>query len=113
MCTKTGLIRTLKNYYYWTEAARNSAQLFQTVISSLLLGTADYRVFNTTATSFLLVSGSEDSEYIQFVSRFKDLQEGNYSREQVPAKHCKENMWLLKPANMNQGWIHFSIQQIS
>lgn len=21
----------------------------------------------------------------------------------VPAKHCKENIWLVKPANMNQG----------
>lgn len=26
-----------------------------------------------------------------------------YFREHVPLKHCKENMWLIKPANLNQG----------
>jgi hypothetical protein len=29
--------------------------------------------------------------------------DGNSLKERTPQKHCKENYWLVKPANMNQG----------
>ena len=28
---------------------------------------------------------------------------GNCRKERVPNKHCEENIWLVKPAAMNQG----------
>ena len=53
-----------------------------------------------------MVSSNLDTyEYHQFVTRFTDLRknDGDVLKEKVPPKHCKENMWLVKPANENQG----------
>jgi hypothetical protein len=51
----------------------------------------------------LLTAGVEDKEYAEFISRFKDLNKGIVENEKTPAKHCVDNFWLIKPANMNQG----------
>jgi hypothetical protein len=39
------------------------------------------------------------------VSRYTDLQRNNgfSPKERTPQKHCTENYWLVKPANLNQG----------
>ena len=39
----------------------------------------------------------------QFVYRFKEIAKGGCKKERVPQKHCEENVWLVKPAAMNQG----------
>ena len=88
MCTKTGLIRALKTYY----ANHEEAKL------------ANYSVYDTIPTSFILVSRVEDNESQQFASRWKEISSQNFQKESVPAKHCEENMWLVKPANLNQGY---------
>lgn len=54
-------------------------------------------------TCFILTIGVEDVEYANFISRFNELDKKNFVRERVPAKHCQDNWWLIKPANMNQG----------
>ena len=66
---------------------------------------ANYQVFETTTTSFVVSSNLETHEYHQFIKRFEDLQKGDGAtiKERVPQKHCKRNMWLVKPANENQG----------
>jgi len=35
--------------------------------------------------------------------RFKELVNGGSKKERVPLKHCEDNIWLVKPAAMNQG----------
>ena len=89
LTTKTGLIRTLKYYY------KDNTNFIE----------ANYQVFDTTPTSFVVSSKLETYEYHQFIKRFEDLHkgEGTTIKERVPQKHCLRNMWLIKPANENQG----------
>eukprot|EP00347_Sterkiella_histriomuscorum_P014075 403362257 len=89
ICTKTGLIKTLKTYY------KGNAEAIDSV----------YSVFDSTPTSFVVSSSLDTYEYHQFVARYMDLQrnEGHSAKERIPQKHCTENYWLVKPANMNQG----------
>lgn len=35
--------------------------------------------------------------------RYREILQGGSKNEKVPHKHCQENMWVLKPAAMNQG----------
>ena len=49
------------------------------------------------------MAGVEDTEYLNFIVRFKELSKQNFTKETLAPKHCIENIWLLKPANMNQG----------
>ena len=53
----------------------------------------------------MVTSQLDTYEFHQFVSRYTDLQRNNgfSPKERTPQKHCAENYWLVKPANMNQG----------
>ncbi len=62
-----------------------------------------YSVYDTTPTTFVVQSNCSDSEYSSFVLRFQELASHIYMRERIPAKHCAENVWLIKPCAMNQG----------
>lgn len=48
-------------------------------------------------------SGQEDSEWTEFIQRYKDIQKGYAAKERIPIKHCVNNIWLVKPSNANQG----------
>jgi hypothetical protein len=87
ICTKTGLVKYLRKYY---KTAPEPAA-FQ------------YSIHDSMATSFIVVSNSQEADYHAFVQRFKELEKGFYGRESMPGKHCTENVWLVKPAAMNQG----------
>ena len=54
-------------------------------------------------TCFLLTSGVEDNEYYKFTKRYDELAKDVYRKERMPKKHCADNWWLIKPANLNQG----------
>ena len=62
-----------------------------------------YTAFESIPTSFILIAGYENQEYLNFIERFKDIAKGKFSKEHIPENHCQENIWLIKPANMNQG----------
>jgi hypothetical protein len=87
--TKTGLVRSLKAYYKDNIHAIDSG----------------YQVFDTTPTTFVVSSNLDTYEYHQFCKRFQDLakNDGQSIKERMPPKYCKQNMWLVKPANENQG----------
>ena len=87
ICQKTGLIRSLQSYYEENVNAKK----------------AGYTVFDTTPTTFVIARNIEDNAITFFMSRFRELSRGGSKRERVPFKHCTENMWLVKPAAMNQG----------
>ena len=55
------------------------------------------------ATSYIIEVGNENEEYFYFTQRYKEISQNIYEREHLPGKHCTQNMWLIKPANMNQG----------
>ena len=55
------------------------------------------------ATSYIIETEADNEEYCAFVQRYKELSQGLYMKEHIPSKHCEQNVWLLKPANMNQG----------
>ncbi len=55
------------------------------------------------STSFVLTAGLEDENMRNFVRRFKELQNQDFTKEHVPSKNCLKNMWLIKPVNLNQG----------
>lgn len=63
----------------------------------------NYTIFDSTPTSFLLTAGVDDNEYANFVARYRDIVKQSFTKECIPAKHCEANMWLVKPANLNQG----------
>ena len=87
ICTKTDLIKTLQKYYESLEAAV----------------AANYTVFDSTPTSFIISNEKGDKGYLQYERRYKEIQRGGSKNERVPVKHCTKNMWLLKPASLNQG----------
>lgn len=35
--------------------------------------------------------------------RFREIMAGGSNKERTPFKHCVENMWVVKPASLNQG----------
>ena len=88
LTTKTGLIRALKSYY--------KDQIAQT---------ENYQVFDTTPTTFLLSSCMDTYEYHAFCNRFHELEKNALDsyKERMPVKHCRDNVWMVKPANENQG----------
>ena len=86
ICTKTGLIKSLKRLYKLTNPVA-----------------CNYTIFDTTPTTFLVLSNCNDPEYFAFVKRFKEIDKDSFKREQLPSKHCTNNMWLIKPAADNQG----------
>lgn len=49
------------------------------------------------------MSDVEDNEYFSFVQRYKEISLGPAPKEKIHYKHCENNMWLVKPAAMNQG----------
>ena len=85
ICTKTGLIRTLKAYYEDHEAAKH----------------AGYSVFDTTPTTFVIARCSDDHEMSALMHRYREISRGGSKNERVPLKHCEQNMWLVKPASLN------------
>lgn len=87
ICTKTGLIKSLRRFY-------------KSYPDALAGG---YTVHETTPSTFVVLSECQDPEYQAFTARFNDLAKHNYKREKVPGKHCEDNIWLIKPAAMNQG----------
>ena len=87
LTTKTGLTRSLTSYYLCNAQAVR----------------ADYTAFESMSTTFLLTSGVENEEYANFLKRFKEIAKRKFFRERVPQKHCQQNMWIVKPANENQG----------
>ena len=87
ICTKTGLIKSLRRFYK-SEPEPMAAH---------------YTVHETTPSTFVVLPDCHDAEYQAFVRHFHDLEKHVYRREKVPSKHCEENLWLIKPAAMNQG----------
>ena len=37
------------------------------------------------------------------MQRFREIVTGGSKHERVPVKHCAENLWIVKPAALNQG----------
>lgn len=64
---------------------------------------ANYTVCESVPTTFLIHTCSKNTEYPSFVKRFKELAKGSAVDERMPRKHCSENIWLVKPASLNQG----------
>lgn len=86
ICTKTGLVKSLRRFY-----------------KSPSPSSCSYNVYDSTPTTFLVLSGCNDPEYQAFVQRFQEIERGSFRKERIPAKHCRNNLWLIKPAAENQG----------
>ena len=39
----------------------------------------------------------------RFEMQFKKIAKNPGRREKLPEKHCKKNLWLVKPSAMNRG----------
>ncbi len=94
LCTKTGLVKSLRRYYKHN---------LEAVLKQ-------YTVYDSTPTTFVLTAGCQDSELSGFLQRFRELEThqtlaASFDGERVPAKHCKNNIWIVKPAAENQGSI--------
>jgi len=87
ICTKTGLIKSLRRFYKSEPEPLAS----------------NYTVHESVPSTFVVLPDCQDAEYQAFVRYYHDLEKKVYKREKVPAKHCADNIWLIKPAAMNQG----------
>jgi hypothetical protein len=38
-----------------------------------------------------------------FEKAYKNIKKLNKSKVMIPFKHCADNMWIVKPVNLNQG----------
>lgn len=85
IATKSGLIRSLHHYYYTNQQAKAQG----------------YNEFDSTPTTFLVQSRVHDDRMSEFIQRFKQIQKGYAPKERLPMKHCIQNIWLVKPTNMN------------
>lgn len=85
--TKTCLIKSLKTYYEAHPDAKANR----------------YTVFDSHPTSFIISRVSDDHEMSALMHRYRDLSRGGSRNERIPWKHCEGNIWLVKPASMNQG----------
>lgn len=85
--TKTNLVKSLKQYYESNESAV----------------AAGYTVFDTHPTTYVVARAQDDREIANFFHRYRELANGGSRHERVPWKHCCENMWVVKPAALNQG----------
>ena len=85
IAAKTGLARHLGDYY-----ARLGLEVFDHVPTTFILRDIGRRGL---------------PEYSRFCAHFRQLGGGDVegSGERMPAKHCRRNMWLVKPAYLNQG----------
>ena len=94
--TKTGLIRSLKRYY--KRLVENSS--LYNLSKAEMVG-----LFDTIPTTYILHSQFKTPDQHRFVKRFQDIElnQGLCLNESVPEKHCTQNVWLLKPATLNQG----------
>ncbi len=85
--TKTGLVRSLNTYYEtWGPAVETR-----------------YGLFDSVPYSYILQPQLDDDEYYKFVQRYREISIGCGYKEPLGQKHCARNVWLVKPANMNQG----------
>jgi hypothetical protein len=87
VCTKTGLVRSLFRYYETNTSAK----------------TEGYGAFDSTPTSFVISDKKDDKEMVAFMQRYRELSRGGSQNERMPHKHCARNIWLVKPADENQG----------
>ena len=87
ICTKTNLIKSLRQYYQSNDAVRM----------------AHYNLFDTTPTTFVFAGAQDEKEIPLFMHRFREIMQGGSNKERTPHKHCVENMWVVKPASLNQG----------
>lgn len=84
--TKSGLIRSLKQYYYTNQHAKMCG----------------YSIFDSTPTTFLVQAGLDsDQQLLELMQRYKQIQKQQAPKERVPMKHCQQNIWLVKPTNLN------------
>lgn len=84
---KQGLYLNLRTYYMTNNDA--------------LLG--KYKIEDSVPTTFIIDVGQGNDDFLNFKKRFKELEAKNYKNERMPSKHCLQNIWILKPANQNQG----------
>ena len=87
ICTKTQLIKSLRAYYDTNDAARKEG----------------YCTFDSTPTTFIITRDTDEKDIHNFLQRFRELANGGSRYERVPFKHCQQNMWVVKPASLNQG----------
>ena len=87
ICTKSGLIDSLSKYYK----------------SNWYAYASGYGVFDSMATSFKIKISNVKSCLQRFRGRYIELANKKYENENMPEKHCTENIWVLKPENMNNG----------
>lgn len=63
--------------------------------------------FDVTPTTFVVRSIDNRREAVDgwaaFEKHYRDLSQGKFRGEAVPSKHCRRNMWIVKPAGLNQG----------
>lgn len=64
---------------------------------------AGYTVHDSIPSTFVVTPDCNDEEYQGFLRHFHDLEKKQHKKEKVPAKHCADNLWMIKPAALNQG----------
>jgi hypothetical protein len=85
--SKANLIKNLRIFYSSNESCISNS----------------YHAHDSIPTSFIIFGQSEDGELHHFLTRFNEISTLKSIKERTPAKHCLKNLWLLKPANLNQG----------
>ena len=87
LCTKTGLLQSLRRYYK----------------SSIEMMLANYNIHKSIPSTFIALPNCQDAEYQSFIKCFNEIEQGKYKKCKIPSKHCTDNVWLIKPAALNQG----------
>ncbi len=73
ICTKTRLIKSLRNYYDGLDPVKRE----------------NYSIFDSTPTTFIISRASDDRDVHLFLQRFRENARGGSHRERLPFKHCE------------------------
>ena len=87
LSTKTGLLKTLKEYYILNKQAQE----------------CNYSVEDTLPLAYCITPNFSDPEFIQFKKKYTNIERSILNQAQLksklPEKQYTNNIWLLKPAN--------------
>jgi len=92
LTTKSGLIVSLKNYYYFNQKASSGIYLEQ----------CGYSQWDSTPLTFIVNCDFESADFKHFTKAYKQIKHKQFQKLQMPQKHCQANIWIVKPENLNQ-----------
>lgn len=71
-------------------------------VTILILELHDYTIWDTTPNSYILTTDFDTQEFRLFEKAYRLIKKNYNFKGMIPQKHTQENIWIVKPVNLNQ-----------